>query len=306
MARKPIIHGVEVIDEFLAKNREFLADWLRFNQLIVAYPNANSNKAQLEHHFLQVKSKLARDQQVIRHRLGSDCKFSPDIVNIISSATTLSAIFQQSEVAVRKLQSEWHRAYITVNETIGNLEDKRRRAEQGERVSVGGLLVQTKVRKPFPWRKVLLATAATTLIVLAGGTVYVMRHFLGFWAPGAGEGIVVAKTMTDEEKIHVLVGTLQKAIENGDVDTILSAFSDSYSDAAGRGKTEARAFLQAYRIQGGFEGAKLDISAMKIQIDGDRAVVGPIHFIGPRDQGTFVSGVQREGERWLIYSGTGY
>jgi hypothetical protein len=58
-------------------------------------------------------------------------------MNIISGATNLEAIYSQSEVAIKKLQNEWHRAFISINETLGGLEDKKARAEAGERVFIG-------------------------------------------------------------------------------------------------------------------------------------------------------------------------
>ena len=55
-------------------------------------------------------------------------------MNIVSGATNLEAIYSQSEVALKKLQTEWHRAFIAINETLGVIEDKKARAEQGEKI----------------------------------------------------------------------------------------------------------------------------------------------------------------------------
>lgn len=160
MSPRVPLHGIEVLDGYIARTRDFMNDWLRFNQLLGAYTQPSVNRLQLETHFLQLKSKLARDHRVLSDRLGPDCKFTLDVINIISSATSLESIFAQSDVAVKKLQSEWHRSFITVNETLGNLEDKHKRAEAGERVNVGGLWIQTKIKKPFPWKKSSRTAAA--------------------------------------------------------------------------------------------------------------------------------------------------
>jgi len=66
-------------------------------------------------------------------------------MNIVSASTSLEAIYSQSEVSVKKMQQEWHRAFISINETLGLLEDKKARAEAGEKVNVmmmgeGGLV----------------------------------------------------------------------------------------------------------------------------------------------------------------------
>lgn len=127
-----------VLDKSLQLCREFMNDWLLFNQILSAYPSPGVNKAQLENQFLKIKSKLAREHQVLREGLGADYKLDANTMNIIAGATNLESIYSQSEVAVKKLQNEWHRAFITINETLGGLEDKKARAEAGERVVLTG------------------------------------------------------------------------------------------------------------------------------------------------------------------------
>lgn len=138
--------------------REFMNDWLLFNQILSAYPSPGVNKAQLENQFLKIKSKLAREHKVLKETLKSDYSIDGNAMNIVSGATSLEAIYSQSEVAVKKLQTEWHRAFITINETLGALEDKKARAEQGERV--------------------FLPTPGDTIAVRAGGGGKGLKTFL--------------------------------------------------------------------------------------------------------------------------------
>ncbi len=132
---------IDEIDRRVNMCREFMNDWLLFNQILSAYPSPGVNKAQLENQFLKIKSKLAREHNVLRDSLQSDYKIDGNTMNIVSSATNLETIYGQSEVAVKKTQTEWHRAFISINETLGTLEDKKARAEAGEKVRldpVGG------------------------------------------------------------------------------------------------------------------------------------------------------------------------
>src|SRR5690554_4754806 len=135
---------VQMGERCVQLTREFMNDWLLFNQILSAYPSPGVNKAQLENQFLKVKSKLAREHQVLRDTLGPDYKFDANVINIISGATNLETIYSQSEMAVKKLQNEWHRAFISINETLGTLEDKKARAEAGEKVHFGNMPVSTK------------------------------------------------------------------------------------------------------------------------------------------------------------------
>ncbi|MDZ4858993.1 MAG: hypothetical protein SGI88_08400 [Candidatus Hydrogenedentes bacterium] len=135
---------IELLDRSIQLTREFMNDWLLFNQILSAYPSPGVNKAQLENQFLKIKSKLARGHQVLRESLGADYKFDSNTMNIVSGATNLESIYSQSEVAIKKLQNEWHRAFIAINETLGGLEDKKVRAEGGENVVVGNMVITQK------------------------------------------------------------------------------------------------------------------------------------------------------------------
>lgn len=136
---------VEMADRCVNLTREFMNDWLLFNQILSAYPSPGVNKAQLENQFLKVKSKLAREHQVLKDALGPDYKFDGGMINIVSGATNLEAIYSQSEVAIKKLQNEWHRAFISINETLGMLEDKKARAEAGDKVMIGNMGINAAV-----------------------------------------------------------------------------------------------------------------------------------------------------------------
>ncbi len=125
---------VEALERRVELTREFMNDWLLFNQILSAYPSPGVNKAQLENQFLKIKSKLARSHKVLRDTLQDDYHIDGNTMNIVSGATNLEAIYSQSEVSVKKLQTEWHRAFISINETLGSIEDKKHRAETGEKI----------------------------------------------------------------------------------------------------------------------------------------------------------------------------
>lgn len=127
---------VEHLERRVELCREFMNDWLLFNQIMSAYPSPGVNKAQLENQFLKIKSKLARNHKVLKDTLVDDYHLDGNTMNIIAGATSLEAIYGQSDVSVKKLQTEWHRAFISINETLGVLEDKKSRAEAGDKVFI--------------------------------------------------------------------------------------------------------------------------------------------------------------------------
>jgi len=131
---KKQLKTIEQLERRVELCREFMNDWLLFNQILSSYPNPGVNKAQLENQFLKIKSKLAREHRVLQQTLLDDYNLDGNTMNIVSGATNLESIYGQSEVAIKKLQTEWHRAFISINETLGVLEDKKLRAENGEKV----------------------------------------------------------------------------------------------------------------------------------------------------------------------------
>ena len=133
---KKQLKTVETLEHRVELCREFMNDWLLFNQILTTYPNPGVNKAQLENQFLKIKSKLARQHRVLQQTLLDDYGLDGNTMNIVSGATSLEATYSQSEVALKKLQTEWHRAFISINETLGILEDKKLRAEKGDKVFV--------------------------------------------------------------------------------------------------------------------------------------------------------------------------
>jgi hypothetical protein len=132
---------IDQLDRRVNMCREFMNDWLLFNQILSAYPSPGVNKAQLENQFLKIKSKLAREHNVLKDSLQSDYNIDPNTMQIVSSATNLESIYAQSEVAVKKIQSEWHRSFISINETLGQIEDKKARAEAGESVALDAAVI---------------------------------------------------------------------------------------------------------------------------------------------------------------------
>ncbi len=154
------------LDRNIQLCREFMNDWLLFNQILSAYPSPGANKAELENQFLKIKSKLAREHQVLKECLQADYRLDGNTMNIVSGATNLESIYSQSEIAVKKLQSEWHRAFIAINETLGGLDDKRARAAAGQKVFLGTDGVKTGGGPMSEKTKKTLITLVVIIVIL--------------------------------------------------------------------------------------------------------------------------------------------
>lgn len=172
---------IDTLDRNVQLCREFMNDWLLFNQILSAYPSPGVNKAQLENEFLKIKSKLAREHKVLRENLKGDYQLDGNTMNIVAGATNLETIYSQSEVAVKKLQNEWHRCFISINETLGGLEDKKARAEAGERIFMedeavrrGGMSDKTK-------KTIIVVIVIAALLGVAMAIPQVREQYVSAW-----------------------------------------------------------------------------------------------------------------------------
>jgi uncharacterized membrane protein len=169
---------IDILERNVALCREFMNDWLLFNQILSAYPSPGVNKAQLENEFLKIKSKLAREHKVLREHLKGDYTIDGNTMNIVSGATNLEAIYSQSEVAVKKLQSEWHRAFISINETLGVIEDKKSRAEAGERILMEGDLARSSGMSPQAKKNLMIVVVVLIIIGVAMGVPQIRNLYM--------------------------------------------------------------------------------------------------------------------------------
>ena len=171
---------IDTMDRRVNMCREFMNDWLLFNQILSAYPSPGVNKAQLENQFLKIKSKLAREHNVLKDSLASDYAIDRNTMQIVSSSTNLESIYAQSEVSVKKLQGEWHKSFISINETLGQIEDKKARAEAGEKIQLdpteaintGGGGMSDKSKKNLIIAVVVIAVIAGLLLFTPIGKTY--------------------------------------------------------------------------------------------------------------------------------------
>lgn len=278
--RKPTA-GFMLLEHCEAESRRVMDGWAMLNQVLGAYSRPGTDKAQLEMQFLRVKSELARAIASLSGRMGGDCQFGTEAMNFLAGCTSLEQVFGQSEVAVKKLQTEWHRTFMTMNGQLGELQELHRRALEHERVRFAGQEVY--VPPPFPWKKVLIQGGTVAAVVLVVGGGYVSRNFLGIGAPAAGVGMEMDPSLSDEDQVYVMMARMKAAFERRDLDRLMSAFADDFKDVEGRSKTALRAFLQTVISSIGTDAVKLETRDAKVTFNADGSgTISPIVVTTPQ------------------------
>ena len=85
---------------------------------------------------------------------------------------------------------------------------------------------------------------------------------------------------TDEEQLTAALGQWKAAVEAQDLDKMMEPYSDDYEGERGEGKEGVRQFLSGLIDEGALEDIDMDISEAEINIEGDKATVGPILYAG--------------------------
>ncbi len=106
--------------------KEFMDMWVKFFDNVTSARKMENPAAKEEADFLAIKSSIARRHEIIKSTLPKeDNRLDPNTMNILSSAISLDGVRTASDMAFKKIENEWHRAYISINETLGALENRR-------------------------------------------------------------------------------------------------------------------------------------------------------------------------------------
>ena len=299
MGDKLPLAGIETLEASQALAQRILDSWIQFQQILAAYPQAPpAQQGQLEMNFLQIKSQLARDVSVLTRRMHNGQELDSALINVVAGASSLHQTYSQSEVAVKKLMGEWHRAFIALNEAVSELDEMLKVVRAGGTVIFNGKRV--RLPRELPWRKIAAGATVAAVLIAAATGLYISRHFLGVGAPVAGEGYEVDVTLSEEEQIFSMLLTMKSAFEAQDLDRVMSAFAEDFRDVEGRDKTMLRALLQTYRTAFGLNQVRLGIDDARATVNGNRASLTPIYLNTPEVNLTLLVEGEKRGDSWQI------
>src|SRR5690606_1995731 len=79
-----------------------------------------------ENQFLELKSRIAMLHDSFMEALTHNQNVGQEVLYIITRAITLKHLGRLSTADVKKMEIEWHEAYLLLNDTIAALEQRRR------------------------------------------------------------------------------------------------------------------------------------------------------------------------------------
>ncbi|MCD6385553.1 hypothetical protein J7M23_07210, partial [Candidatus Sumerlaeota bacterium] len=113
------------LEKQIADVKELLALWRKFHEFFVLGVKGTDITAEKEQKFLELKSRIAMLSDTFMEALTHDQNIGQHVISLVERSITLRHLSNLSGAEVKKMEIEWHEAYLLLNETVGILEEKR-------------------------------------------------------------------------------------------------------------------------------------------------------------------------------------
>jgi hypothetical protein len=116
------------LDELISQMENHLECWKQFN----SYINLGRSKKftpEDESQFLEVKSVLAQELEIILSSIEGETPGRDDIHALLGGAPSIRYVSELNEGSLRGLENQWHRVYIAWQSLLGQLKVRQRQLE---------------------------------------------------------------------------------------------------------------------------------------------------------------------------------
>lgn len=117
------------LDELIGQMENYLECWKQFNHYLMQ-ARAKKCEGEDERQFLETKSVLTQELELIFASIQSESPSKDDILTLISSAPSIRYLSELNENALRNLENQWHKIYISFQSLLGQLKVQQRQTEK--------------------------------------------------------------------------------------------------------------------------------------------------------------------------------
>lgn len=114
------------VERQFSDTKELLALWNTFHQFFTLGVKGEGITPEKENQFLELKSRIAMLHDSFMDALTTNQNIGQDVLSIITRAITLKHLGRLNTPDVKKMEIEWHEAYLLINDTIAMLDQRRR------------------------------------------------------------------------------------------------------------------------------------------------------------------------------------
>ena len=116
------------LDTLIAQMENYLECWKQFNHFI-AMARAKKFTAEDENQFLEVKSVIVQELEIILAAFEGGSPSRDDVHSLISSVPSLRYLSESNEGTLRGVENQWHKVYVGFQSMLGQLKVKQRDGE---------------------------------------------------------------------------------------------------------------------------------------------------------------------------------
>ena len=116
------------IEKLILQMESHLECWKQFNQFL-ALARSKKFNSEDENQFLEVKSVLTQELEMILSCIESGAPEKEEIHTLISGAPSLRYLSEMTDGALRGVENQWHRIYISWQSLLGQLKVKQHQME---------------------------------------------------------------------------------------------------------------------------------------------------------------------------------
>jgi hypothetical protein len=113
------------LDQLVLQVENYLECWKQFNNYL-NLARTRKFESEDETQFLEVKSVLTQELEMILAAVDFSSPAKEDIHNLLSSAASLRAVSELNDASVRTLENGWHKIFIALQSNLGQLKVKQR------------------------------------------------------------------------------------------------------------------------------------------------------------------------------------
>jgi len=116
------------LDQLIGQMENYIECWKQFNHF-VNVGRAKKFSLEDDSHFLEVKSVLVQELELIYAAIEVTSPTKEEIHELVGSAPSLRYLSELNEGALRNLENQWHKVYILWHAILGQLKAKQRSEE---------------------------------------------------------------------------------------------------------------------------------------------------------------------------------
>ena len=116
------------LDQLIVQMENYLECWKQFNHY-VAMARAKKFEPEDEAQFLEVKSVIAQELELIRAAVDLPSPTKEEIHKLLSEVPSIRYLSEAQEGGLRGVENQWHKIFIAWQANLGQLKVKQREME---------------------------------------------------------------------------------------------------------------------------------------------------------------------------------